>query len=71
MIRVEKLSNLTIQELIEYDKVHFVKPWIAYIKQDLNNNLKKLCRPTDWKYCEYRNNLPIKQELTRSGKIFI
>lgn len=66
MIRVEKLSNLTIQELIEYDKVHFVKPWIAYIKQDLNNNLKKLCGPIDWKYCEYRNNLPIKQELTRS-----
>lgn len=59
---MDNLKNLTIQELIEYDKVHFVRP---FIPPESNTNIY-LWNSYEYKYSEYRNSLPIKLELERS-----
>lgn len=65
---MDNLKNLTIQELIEYDKVHFVKTIniLELILSPIKTGINSRFNPYDFEYNEYRNNLPIKKELDRS-----
>lgn len=71
---MKKLENMTIEEIIEFDKNNFVKPYniIEAAKKDVKLSEEigyytTINYETSYnEYCEYRKNLPIYQELERS-----